>query len=73
MVVPAAAAISSGVIWAPPSIVRRIGVVEDPVWLADPGHVAGGVGPERLRVGDARIEELAVPSNFGTVHYRSTF
>ncbi len=56
-----------------PPVVRRVGVVEDPARLANPGHVAGGVGPERLRVGDACLEELPVPSNFGTAHYRSTF
>src|SRR5215212_990215 len=50
-----------------PAIEGRIGVVEDALRLAGPGHRPRGFGPERRGVRDARVEEVAISSHIGTV------
>ena len=50
-----------------PPVERRIGVVEDLLGLADPGHGLGGVRPEGRGIGDAGVEQFAVSGHTRTV------
>ena len=52
-----------------PAVVRRVGVVEHLDGLANPGHVPRSISPERLRIGDARVEEFAVSPHSSTTRY----